>query len=80
MTKSTVLLSLESASSRMMRLARAWQLLGRVVTVDDTVEAYNRLTRADVENLLDELLASDFEYCSAVGPLSEPAVRAALSG
>jgi predicted Zn-dependent peptidase len=79
MTKSSVLLSLESTSTRMMRLARAWQLLGRVVTVDETVEAYNRLTRPDVENLLDELLANDFEYCGAVGPLSEEAVRKTLS-
>ena len=79
MTKSSVLLSLESTSTRMMRLARAWQLLGRVVTVDETVEAYNRLTRPDVESLLDELLASDFEYCGAVGPLTEEAVRKTLS-
>ena len=79
MTKSSVLLGLEGASTRMMRLARAWQLLGRVVTVDETVEAYNRLTRPDIENLMDELLASDFEYCGAVGPLSEEAVRKTLS-
>jgi predicted Zn-dependent peptidase len=79
MTKSSVLLSLESTSTRMMRLARAWQLLGRVVTVDETVEAYNRLTRPDIERLLNELLDSDFEYCGAVGPLSEEAVRKTLS-
>jgi predicted Zn-dependent peptidase len=79
MTKSSVLLSLESMSTRMMRLARAWQLLRRTVTVDETVEAYNRLTRSDVESLLDELLAADFEYCGAVGPLSEEAVRSTLS-
>jgi predicted Zn-dependent peptidase len=79
MTKSLVLLALENPSTRMMRLARAWQLLGRVVSVDETVAAYNRLTRPDVENLLDELLAEDFEYCGAVGPLTEDAVRQALS-
>jgi len=79
MTKSSVLLALESPSTRMMRLARAWQLLGRVVTVDETVEAYNRLTRSDVETLLDELLAGDFEYCGAAGPLSEEAVRKTLA-
>jgi hypothetical protein len=43
------------------------------------VAAYNQLTRPDVESLLDELLASDFEYCGAVGPLSEEAVRETLS-
>ncbi len=79
MTKSLVLLALESPSTRMMRLARAWQLLGRVVSVDETVAAYNRLTRPDVESLLDELLGGDFEYCGAVGPLTEDAVQRALS-
>jgi predicted Zn-dependent peptidase len=79
MTKSSVLLSMESMSTRMMRLARAWQLLGRLVTVDETVEAYNRLTRSDVESLLDELLAGGFGYCGAVGPLSEEAVRKTLN-
>lgn len=78
MTKSSVLLALESPSTRMIRLARAWQLLGRVVSVDETVEAYNRLTRPDVEQLLDELLTEDFGYCGAVGPLSEEAVRKTL--
>lgn len=79
MTKSSVLLSLENPSTRMMRLARAWQLLRRVVTVDETVDAYNRLKRPDVEQLLDELLAGDFGYCGAVGPLSEEAVRKTLN-
>jgi predicted Zn-dependent peptidase len=78
MTKSSVLLALESPSARMMRLGRAWQLLGRVVSVDETVEAYNRLTRPDVEQLLDELLVGDFGYCGAVGPLSEDVVRQTL--
>ncbi len=78
MTKSSVLLGLESPSSRMMRLARAWQLLGRVVTVDETVAEYNRLTRPDVERLIEELLAGGFGYAGAVGPLSEDAVRRAL--
>jgi len=79
MTKSFVLLALESPSTRMMRLARAWQLLGRAVSVDETVAAYNRLTRPDVESLLDELLTVDFEYCGAVGPLTEDAVHRALN-
>ena len=78
MTKSSVLLALESPSTRMLRLARAWQLLGRVISVDETVASYNRLTRADVEQLLDELLSGDFGYGGAVGPLSEDTVRKTL--
>jgi predicted Zn-dependent peptidase len=78
MTKSSVLLGLESASARMMRLARAWHLLGRVVTVDETVAEYNRLTMPDVERLIDELLAEDRWYAGAAGPLAEDAVRKTL--
>jgi predicted Zn-dependent peptidase len=78
MTKSSALLALENPGARMMRLARSWQLLGRVMSVDETVEAYNRLTRPDVEQLLDEFLAGDFGYCGAAGPLTEEAVRKML--
>jgi hypothetical protein len=62
----------------MMRLARAWHLLGRVVTVDETVAEYNRLTMPDVERLIDELLAEDRWYAGAAGPLAEDAVRKTL--
>jgi predicted Zn-dependent peptidase len=75
MTKSSVLLALESPSARMMRLARTWQLAGRVLTVDETVEAYNRLTRSDVEQLIDELPGAGFGHAGVVGPLPGPEVR-----
>jgi predicted Zn-dependent peptidase len=70
MTKSSVLLALESPTSRMMRLARTWQMLGRVVTVDETIDAFNRLTREQVAGLIDELLSQDFGYAGVVGPLT----------
>jgi hypothetical protein len=71
MTKSSVLLALESPTSRMMRLARGYQLLGRVVTVDETVDAFAGLTRDDVGQLVDELLGEEFRLAGSVGPLSE---------
>jgi len=71
MTRSSLLLALESPTSRMMRLARAWQMLGRVVTVDETVDAFGRLTRDDVSRLVDEVLARGFGYAGVVGPLNE---------
>ncbi len=80
MTKSSILLALESPSTRMMRLARTWQLMGRAVTVDETVEAYNRLTRAEVESLTDELLAGGFGHAGVVGPLPEAEVRRLVQG
>lgn len=70
MTKSSVLLALESPTSRMMRLARTYQLLGRVVTVDETLEAFNRLVPEDVARLIDDLLDGGFHHAGAVGPLS----------
>lgn len=71
MTKSSVLLALESPTSRMMRLARTYQLLGRIVMVDETVDGLARLTRDDVGRLIDELLDGEFRLAGAVGPLTE---------
>jgi predicted Zn-dependent peptidase len=78
MTKSSVLLALESSSARMMRLARTWQLLGRVVTVDETVGSLDRVTRVDVSELVGELLATGFPHAGAAGPLSEGEVGRAV--
>ncbi len=75
MTRSSFLLALESPTSRMMRLVRAWQMLGRVVTVDETVDALDRLTRDDVARLADELLAQGFGHAGVVGPLTEEEAR-----
>jgi predicted Zn-dependent peptidase len=71
MTKSSFLLALESPTSRMMRLARAWQMLGRVVSVDETIDAFDRLTRDDVDRLVGELLGQGFGYAGVAGPLTE---------
>jgi predicted Zn-dependent peptidase len=71
MTKSSVLLALESPTSRMLRLARTYQLLGRVVTVDETVDGLNRLERKGVAVLIEELLDDGFRHAGAVGPLHE---------
>lgn len=70
MTRSSVLLALESTTNRMMRLARTYQMFGRVVSVDETLAAYARLTRDEVSALIEELLPADGYHCGAVGPLS----------
>jgi predicted Zn-dependent peptidase len=71
MTRSSVLLALEGPTSRMMRLARTYQLLGRTVTVDETVDGLAGTTRDDVSRLIGELLDGEFRLAGAVGPLSE---------
>jgi len=78
MTKSSVLLALESPTSRMMRLARTYQLLGRIVQVDETVDGLARLTMDDVGRLIDELLDGEFSLAGAVGPLTEPELAGLL--
>lgn len=71
MTKSSVLLALESPASRMFRMARTLHLLDRVVTVDETLDAYNRLTLEDVNRLLDEVLTDGDWHVGAVGPATQ---------
>lgn len=68
MTRSSVLLSLESPTNRMMRLARTWLLLGRVISVDETLAGFDRLTRSSVSELVEELLAPGGYHIGAVGP------------
>jgi predicted Zn-dependent peptidase len=70
MTRSSVLLALESTTNRMMRFARTYQMFGRVVTADETVEAYGRLSRQAVSALVDELLPAGGFHAGAVGPLT----------
>ncbi|MEO0085651.1 MAG: pitrilysin family protein [candidate division WOR-3 bacterium] len=80
MTRSSVLLSLESPTNRMMRLARTWLLLGRVISVDETLAGFDRLTRNEVSDLIEELLAPDGYHVGAVGPGGEAALAAFAAG
>jgi predicted Zn-dependent peptidase len=66
-----VLLALESPASRMFRMARTLHLLDRVVTVDETLDAYKRLTLEDVNRLLDEVLTDGDWHVGAVGPATQ---------
>lgn len=71
MTRSSVLLALESPTSRMLRLARTYQLLGEVTPVDATIAGLDRTTPADVDRLISELLSDEFRLAGVVGPMSE---------
>ncbi|MEO0020443.1 MAG: pitrilysin family protein [candidate division WOR-3 bacterium] len=74
MTKSAVVLAMESSTSRMLRLARSYLLLDRVTGIDETVQAYNSLKVGDVIELIDLLLSEDRFYAGVVGPLTEEEV------
>ncbi len=75
MTKSSVLLGLESSTSRMVRLAQTHHMLGRLVTVDETLAAYNRLKLDEVNELVDELLDTGGYHVGAVGPIDSEELK-----
>jgi predicted Zn-dependent peptidase len=79
MTKSSVLLAMESPSTRMLRLARTWQNLGRVLTVDETLAGFSRLGLDDVNRLVGNLLGHDGFMGGAVGPASAEEFTALLA-
>lgn len=71
LTKSSILLGLESPTSRMMRLAKNEMLLNRLITIDETLAAYNRLSLTDVNELIDVVFPDNYFFMSCVGPLKE---------
>jgi predicted Zn-dependent peptidase len=68
MTKSSVLLGLESPTARMMRMARTHHMLGRLVSVDETLAAYNRLKLDETNGLVEALFEQQGPNVGAVGP------------
>jgi len=80
MTKSSVLLALESPTSRMMRLARTHLMLGRTLTVNETISAYHRLTFEEVASLIDTLLPDGAYHAGVVGPVSQAEVSRLVTG
>lgn len=71
MTRSSVLLTLESTAARSMRLYRTWQLHQRLATIDETLAGFDRLTLDQVNELAAELLVRERFSAGGVGPLPE---------
>ncbi len=65
--KGGLLLSLESTSSRMHRIARAQMYAGRIVPVEELVAAIERITSEDVKRIAGGLLARDRLSIVALG-------------
>ncbi len=65
--KGGLLLSLESTSSRMQRLARSQLYAGRRITVDELVAAIEQITSEDVRRVAGSLLARDRLSLVALG-------------
>ena len=67
--KGSLVLSLESTSSRMSRLGKNELLLQRDVTLDETLAEINAVTAQDVSRVAAEILGQQFAV-AAVGPIS----------
>jgi predicted Zn-dependent peptidase len=66
--KGSLVLGLESGSSRMMKLAKQELYFERQLTIDDTLEHIDEVTPADVRRLAGELFVPARAGWSAVGP------------
>jgi predicted Zn-dependent peptidase len=67
--KSSMMLSLESTSSRMSRLGKNELLLGREIPLDETLAGINAVTSADVQAIARQVLGQKFAL-AAVGPVA----------
>lgn len=72
--KGSLTLSLESTSSRMIRLGRSEFSLGRQLTTEEIEENVDAVTVEDVQTLAQELLTEDQLGLCVLGPVDESAV------
>lgn len=68
--KGSMMLSLESTSSRMSRLGKNELVLGRDVSLDETIAGINAVTSEDIKRVAERILNQPFAI-AAVGPVEE---------
>ncbi|HVB20619.1 MAG TPA: pitrilysin family protein [Ktedonobacteraceae bacterium] len=68
---SHLVLSSESTFSRMNSLASDWVTEGRLITVDEEIERFEKITTEDVIRTLKRFPLRDKQVLTALGPLSE---------
>ncbi len=73
--KGSLTLSLESTSSRMIRLGRSEFSLGRQLTTEEIEEKVEAVTAAEIQTLAQELLAEDRLGLCVLGPVDEASVE-----
>ena len=66
--KGSLMLSLESTSSRMSHLARHELYFHRHFTLDETLDAIERVTREDVQRIAQDLFRAGALVATVVGP------------
>ncbi len=75
--KGSLMLSLESSSSRMSNLARQEVYFGRQFTVNEILEGIDRVTAPQLQVLSGEILRSDACTLAILGPTAVPAITRA---
>lgn len=68
--KGSMMLGLESTGSRMSRLGKNELVLGREITLDETLEGIENVTESDIRRVASGILAKPFAI-AAVGPVEE---------
>lgn len=69
-SKANVLMGLESTQARMSHMGRSLLFAGEILTPEDIIEAYDRVTREAVVSLARELLCFENASLSAVGKVA----------
>jgi predicted Zn-dependent peptidase len=70
-----LLLSLESSTSRMLRLARESVYTSKVATVDEVVSRINSVDEQQINNLITDFLHPRQYTIAAVGPINEKEIQ-----
>lgn len=66
--KGSILLGLESVSSRMTRLGKSEISLNRVITIDEVIDKIEKVSPEDVKVLAGQLITSDNIVVTSIGP------------
>ncbi len=69
--KGNLLLGLESSSSRMSRLGKMEITMGRYTTLDEVVAKIEKVSRADLQRMMDEIFVADKLSFAALGPVKD---------
>jgi predicted Zn-dependent peptidase len=73
--KGSLTLSLESTSSRMIRLGRSEFSLGRQLTTEEIEEKVEAVTASEIQTLAQELLSEENLGLCVLGPVDEASVE-----
>jgi predicted Zn-dependent peptidase len=74
-----LVLGLENTSHRMNRLAKHELLLGKYITVDETIEEIDRITSRQVIDIANNLFITDKYAISVLGPSTKRQIENSIS-